>query len=135
MNNTNIIKLRGHHLLCIQGFQNKGYNKSFIDNMASLISFLNENADVNVKIINWDDDICSFCPNLNSDGFCKDFETNQRIKKRDDLSLDFLDLKYGEIYSYLSILSKMFDVLDFDKVDTICNDCEWQNVCLFYSKF
>ncbi len=134
MNKSNIINLRGHHLLCIQGFQNKGYSESFIENMASLINFLNNSNDIYVKILNSSDDICSFCPNLN-EGICKNPETDLNIKKRDNLTLDCLDLKVGNVYSYLNIITKMFDVLDFDKIDTICKECEWQNVCLFYSKF
>lgn len=133
MNNN--IKLRGHHLLCIQGFQNKGYDKAFIENMASLIDFLNDKPDIQIEILNCADDICSFCPNLTKDGVCKNSDSELSIKRRDNLTLDFLGLNVGEIYSYLSILTRMFDVLDFDKVDTICKNCEWQSVCLFYSKF
>lgn len=133
--NTDTVKLRGHHLFCIQGFQNKGYNKSFIENMSSLITFLNETPNVQIEITDSADDICSFCPNLTSESMCKNYDTNLSIKRRDESSLYLLELKIEETYSYLSILTKMFDVLDFDKVDTVCNDCEWQSVCLFYSKF
>lgn len=132
---TDFIKIRGHHLLCMQGFQNKGYSESFIENMASLINFLSDTPDVHVKIVNTADNICSFCPNLTKDGVCENPKSDLSIKKRDNLSIDFLDLKVGEVYSYLEILTKMFDILDFDKVDSICKDCGWQRVCLFYSKF
>ena len=107
LNNIHIIKLRGHHLLCIQGFQNKGYNDYFIENMASLISFLNNTKNVQVKILNSSDDICSFCPNLSKEGLCKDLSSNMSITKRDNLTLDFLGLQAGEIYPYLEILAKI----------------------------
>ena len=103
--------------------------------MASLITFLNDNQDIKIEILDCVDDICSFCPNLTKECVCKNSESELNIKKRDALTIDFLDLKVREVYSYLNILNRISDFLDFGKVDTICKDCEWQHVCLFYSKF
>ena len=35
-----LITLRGHHLLCIQGYQGYGYSEKFTDNMDNIIEDL-----------------------------------------------------------------------------------------------
>lgn len=83
MKENNIIKLRGHHLLCLQGYQGYGYDCKFGKNMTKIHKKLNivttndnddnDNSNTNnknninnIKIIVNDiaDDLCKFCPNL-----------------------------------------------------------------------
>ena len=57
------LTLRGHHLLCLQGFQGYGYDDKFVKNM-SYINNLRKSENTTVSITNKADDICRCCPNL-----------------------------------------------------------------------
>ena len=75
------LKLRGHHLLCLKGFQGYGYDESFVENMI-LINSERKLPQTTVSICECADDICSSCPNL-VDGICEDKTQNERIVSMD----------------------------------------------------
>lgn len=106
MKENNIIKLRGHHLLCLQGYQGYGYDSEFEKNMTKIHKKLNittindndnndytnnknnennKNKNNNIKIIVGDtaDDLCAFCPNL-KEGICAG-NAEISIKNKKDL--------------------------------------------------
>lgn len=123
--------LRGHHLLCLQGFQGYGYDEDFVKNMSE-INRIRKLGDTTVSITNEADDICKACPNL-KDNLCINETQNERI-----ISMD------NEVLSKLNS-SKEHDALDlFEKVEKtfnskenvskICSACMWHKECLFYQK-
>lgn len=84
----NLIYLRGHHFLCLQGYQGYGYDKKFKENMDKIFHQLdikniinnlcNNNNNTNTEIIDktknikeyniiltdYPDDLCIYCPKL-----------------------------------------------------------------------
>ena len=76
------IKLRGHHLLCLQGFQGYGYNDSFVKNM-TYINNLRKSENTTITITNKADYICRCCPNLKND-LCGNEKQNAEIIKMDN---------------------------------------------------
>ena len=83
------IKLRGHHLLCLQGFQGYGYNDSFVKNM-TYINNLRKSENTTITITNKADDICRCCPNLKND-LCGNEKQNAEIIKMDNEILSKID--------------------------------------------
>lgn len=71
MRKANIIYLRAHHLLCLQGYQGYGYDEGFKAKMEDIIDQLANNNNEEYKLIITDsaDDLCKSCPNL-IDGKC-----------------------------------------------------------------
>ena len=69
--------LRGHHLLCLQGFQGYGYDENFVKNMAE-INQSRKLDDTTISITNEADDICKACPNLKNN-LCENNAQNERI--------------------------------------------------------
>lgn len=55
------IALRGHHLLCVFGFQGKGYDQPHADGMAGVLRQL-RNPGARVRIVSGPDAICTACP-------------------------------------------------------------------------
>ena len=76
--------LRGHHLLCLQGFQGYGYDENFVKNMTE-INRQRKLADTTIALTDSPDDICKSCPNL-KDGICENQKQNERIKYQSDLA-------------------------------------------------
>ena len=125
------IKLRGHHLLCLQGFQGYGYNNDFILNMAS-INDLRKSKDCTIILTNTSDDICSSCPNLKNNK-CKNEKQNRIIEKMDDKVLS--QLEYKNKYNALELFNEVsLKFKTLKSVENICKNCKWKEKCLFYKK-
>lgn len=125
------LTLRGHHLLCLQGFQGYGYSEDFVLNMAR-INEMRKSKDTIISLTDECDDICASCPNLN-DNICENEKQNKIIKKMDDEVISKLDInnEYNapELFEKVSI---KFNTLD--SVKNICVGCKWREECLFYNK-
>ena len=125
------LKLRGHHLLCLKGFQGYGYDENFTKNMTYINSIRKINT-TEVSIVNGPDDICMSCPNLKND-ICENELQNEQIIKMDNEVLKKLDFtkKYNSVELFEKI-DKLFSTEE--SVNKICFDCKWSEKCLFYQK-
>ncbi len=123
--------LRGHHLLCLKGFQGYGYDETFIENMIDINS-KRKLSSTSVKLTNSCDDICKACPKLEN-GLCENEIQNRRIVEMDDEVLKKIDAskEYGAV--------ELFEMIDStfnskESVSEICSNCMWHEKCLFYQK-
>lgn len=125
------IKLRGHHLLCLLGFQGYGYSEDFVFNMTQ-INEKRKSKDCIITLTNEADDICSSCPNL-KDNICENEKQNEIIVKMDNEILSHFDSKrkYNSLELFKEVSVK-FNTLK--SVENVCNNCKWENECLFYKK-
>lgn len=125
------LQLRGHHLLCLKGFQGYGYDEDFTRNMTEINS-LRKSKNTTVTLLNSPDDICKACPNLN-DGICKDEQQNRRIVAMDNEVLKKLDgSKEYDCAELFEMIDEIFT--SRQSVSEICSNCMWHDKCLFYQK-
>ena len=123
------VKLRGHHLLCLQGFQGYGYDDNFVKNMI-YINNLRKSENTIISITNTPDDICKCCPNLKN-GICKDKKQNAEIIKMDEEIISKIDTT--KEYGALNLFNEIRNIFNTKKsVKCICSDCSWHEECLFY---
>lgn len=123
--------LRGHHLLCLKGFQGYGYDKSFTENMID-VNFKRKQKGATVKLIAEPDDICSSCPNL-KDNICENELQNNNIIRMDLEVLKQFDSK--KEYDSIELFEKIDDIFNSaESVSEICSNCMWHEKCLFYQK-
>ena len=73
------VRIRGHTLLCLQGFRGEGYSAGFIENMTELHRDLNENPDRWVEVVEAPDAFCAACPHLVAD---KQQDPQERVNKQ-----------------------------------------------------
>ena len=134
-NGSKFISIRAHHLLCIQGFQGYGYDQDFIDNLAEVIEKIKSKPELNIKIIDECDDICSVCPHNRSGECRKEPDSNIKIKEMDNNVLNTLGLEDGseltarDIFEFVNKRYK-----SRKEVEKICGDCDWVNECLWFQK-
>ena len=125
------LSLRGHHLLCLKGFQGYGYDENFTKNMTEVNS-LRKQPQTTISLTNSPDDICKACPNLNN-GLCKDQWHDKNIVQMDDEVLKKLDIsKEYDSIELFEIIDSIFDTKE--RVSKICFNCFWHEKCLFYQK-
>lgn len=126
------ILIRAHHLLCIQGFQGKGYSSEFLKNMDYLIKILDKKTSI-VKVIDEPDSICSYCPHLKENVCFESDNSEKRIKLMDNITLQIIGLECGQTYPYHEIVDKIKNI-SFSQLSEICGYCQWRDFCLLYSK-
>ncbi len=125
------IVLRGHHLLCLKGFQGYGYNEDFVENM-TYINNRRKQPDSIIEITDSADDICKSCPNLKN-GQCENKTQNEQIITMDRKVLKHFDST--EEYDSTELFEKIDEIFDTkESVSKICSDCKWIEQCLFYQK-
>ena len=123
--------LRGHHLLCLKGFQGYGYSKDFTENMNE-INFQRKSEYTTVKLTDAPDDICKACPNL-KEGFCQNESENEKIIKMDREVLKKFDA--SKEYESIELFEEIDEIYNTkESVSKICFNCIWHDKCLFYQK-
>ncbi len=126
MKEKNEIKLRGHHLVCLNFFSGEGYDEEFITNLTKVVYEL-ENG-VSIRIITGGDDICKKCPNLKENKCYYKEDSDEGIRKMDKVALELLELKKNKKIRWYDIKLKIPGVLPEWK-NLFCNSCEWKYVC------
>ena len=104
MDVSDTIKIRAHHLLCMQGFQGYGYSQNFITNMAQVIKDL-KSPNQQIEIISECDVICSHCPHKKK-GVCENNPGSAvKLENMDRQILKKLGLRKGERIKARDILT------------------------------
>jgi hypothetical protein len=125
------LTLRGHHLLCLKGFQGYGYDENFVENMADVNSKRKLN-ETTISLTSKADDLCACCPNLKN-GLCENEQQNKIIAGMDGEVLKKLDS--SKEYNSIELFKKVDELFDTkESVSKICFNCKWSEKCLFYQK-
>jgi len=128
------IKIRAHHLLCLQGFQGKGYDKEYIKNMTRLVSIIQQDSQsILLELTDNTDDFCAACPHSFGEFCAKDETADDRMKARDHAVFKKLAIKNHEINTaayFIELANKKF-ITQSDAKDS-CVDCEWKKDCLWF---
>lgn len=123
--------LRGHHLLCLKGFQGYGYDGYFVENMIKVNSIRKDDTTI-VSLTDEADDLCAHCPNL-KDGLCDNELHNETIRKMDNEVLKKLDP--SKEYNSIELFNEIDEIFNSEEsVSKICFNCLWHEKCLFYQK-
>lgn len=123
------MKIRGHHLLCMEGFQGYGYSGEFTENMAEVVDEYKSNSEV--EVIQGVDVICQFCP-FQVEGECK--------KVKDVMAFDLevlkvLGLNPGDRMRREEVAPIIWTMRAINGVMAeYCQKCEWKVVCALQAK-
>ncbi len=118
------IKLRPHHILCVQKYIGYGYNEEFTDHMDRISDSLNRGGEI--VLHEGCDDICSKCPH-NREGRCISLE---KVERMDGEVLKVCGFLYGDRIDWNKAgpiaREKIFETGEFSR---ICGDCQWYEIC------
>ncbi|MCL2854790.1 MAG: DUF1284 domain-containing protein [Defluviitaleaceae bacterium] len=115
------MRLRPHHLLCIQGYEGKGYSEEFVKNMDDVVQLLSKDRDAMVDIVFSTDDICCKCPLMLGCDLC---QTNDKVKAMDSKVIEYFGLK-EKSYMYHKLIDGIKEKMTAEMMDDICGDCSW----------
>jgi hypothetical protein len=126
------LKIRAHHLCCIQGFQGYGYSSVFVANLRAVTSDIKTYPSRPLKLVSECDIICVSCPGKR-ECTAQESTVSRRIRNMDLVVMEKLKIKEGTIMEadeafrlINSQLSKASDIED------VCGTCKWRQKCLWY---
>ena len=123
---TDTVKLRPHHLLCLQFFIGFGYSDEFSVNTTRVLTLLESPDAPQVILVNGADDICASCPRDNA-GVCTDIDT---IEALDAFTLATTKLKIGDRGTFTDFCNIAFDkAIKNGKYRMVCKRCVWFDTC------
>lgn len=123
-----MLRLRGHHLLCLHGFRGRGYSLDFIENMQTIRDRLIESPELQVEVLISPDMICESCPNL-SDNKCigAGEGSEAHISAKDAFVLSSLSLEAGAVVSAGQLFAETANAFCTGLAD-VCSKCEWHGL-------
>lgn len=118
--------LRGHHLLCVHGFQGFGYSPSFIQKMEEIVSEVrNEQLHFPIRVVTELDDACSACPHRR-DGYCGAGEGSEKhVMGMDRKVIAHLGLEAGKTYSKKELIARTIERVKPEDLELLCDGCSW----------
>ncbi|HEU4686102.1 MAG TPA: DUF1284 domain-containing protein [Nitrospira sp.] len=120
------LRLRGHTLLCLQGFRGEGYSPGFVRNMADVHRFLNHHPDAWIEVIDSPDSICAACPHQAASGCTlNDDRSEEEMKRQDGVVLERLGLQPGSRLRWREILDRIRRSVRGDDLPALCGTCRW----------
>ena len=127
------LRIRGHHLLCMQGFQGYGYNHDFAVHMQEVVDFIMKKPSCDLELIAECDELCSQCPNRDGKICSKDPRAEENIQRMDLLVLEKLGIPEGSKIQARKILEHVNNVFKTRKnAMEVCRNCLWLDQCLWF---
>jgi hypothetical protein len=128
-----VVKIRGHHLLCFQGFQGYGYDQNFVDGLWQLVNEYQKNPNLYFETTLDTDVICAPCPHRD-DLLCrKSPDADLHMKAIDQTVLDKLNLPVGHTAKAHDLMAHVNETLKTRaSVADVCGTCPWQESCKWH---
>lgn len=122
-----VVRLRGHHLICLHFFRGEGYTPEFVRNLRGVMARLGDGDGAGV-VVEGADDVCRACGYL-VDGLCaNEVSGEEKIRRLDALALDLLGLAPGDGFSFATLAEGLAPVLGGWRASA-CRGCTWESAC------
>ena len=130
-----VLRLRPHHLLCLQTFTGRGYSEEFVRHMTLVKRQLTRDPRTAIELVSGVDDLCAHCPN-NVDGQCTsdnpalfDSKVSRKLYSSGLISPDAVSKDHP---GKQPVLTGIPDALEISSsvLEECCPGCEWIELCL-----
>jgi hypothetical protein len=123
---TPLLKLRGHHLICLHFFKGEGYSPEFVTNLRKILK--RAEAGEIIEVYSGADDVCKMCPYLKLEMcfYAKDAESG--IREMDRRAIELLGLKDQQRVKWIDIKGKIPEIFP-EWAREYCKVCNWKKVC------
>lgn len=117
-----MIRLRGHHLLCLLGFQGMGYSPEFVAHMTDVHQHLRNSPDTEILLVAGPDDLCERFPD-DQPNHCKD----ANIDERDRSVLQKIGVQAGDKVTWRDLQQRIKGRLEPRDIPNLCSTCPWRS--------
>lgn len=119
------LKLRPHHLLCLQKYTGHGYNETFTSQMNDVIHILQKDPDTKIELVKGRDLLCCACPN-DHESIC---QSEEKVCFMDEKVIQICQMYYGETGPWSRLSKEAAGIFLPGVFDTVCGACEWNQLC------
>ena len=117
------VSLRGHHLLCVQGFKGVGYSRRFVEGVWSLWEAIQDPESV-IQLVSGCDSACGYCEHQGEDD-CAHPSFGKMVSAQDRKVLVLLGLEGRTEVSAGELRASIGRKLKSDLLAEICGNCPW----------
>jgi len=121
-----LIRLRGHHLICLHFFSGEGFAPEFIENLSEIIK--KAEAGQTVSVCSGPDDVCNKCSYLDAAVCLYTQDADAETSKMDRAALELLNTKAGEEIKWPDMKEKIPGIFAVWP-EQYCTGCDWKRVC------
>lgn len=123
---TSPVRLRGHHLICLNFFKGEGYSPDFVANLRNVLE--RAEAGEQIELCEGADDICSACPSLQEKRCLYGEDSEKEIRKMDRAAIELLRIQPGVKISWPKIKERIPEIF-VSWAEKFCRECDWSVVC------
>ena len=120
-----MVRLRGHHLICLHFFRGEGYEDIFIEN---LMNVMERTETEDIEVCEAADAICEKCPYVKDSECLYDEHADDEIRKMDKAALRLLGMDTYARVKWQKIKEKIPEIFGLWHGDH-CNECDWKQAC------
>jgi len=121
-----VVRLRGHHLVCLHFFLGEGYKPEFVLNLKEILKRAEAGEDI--EILAGADDVCRECPYLEDTICIYDKNADDEIKEMDNTAIELLGLRNKGHVIWTDIKKKISGIFERWAI-RYCESCDWRSVC------
>ena len=120
------MRLRPHHLLCVQKFVGHGYDEKFVRHLAGVVARLAAQPETRITLTQGCDDVCAHCPNRVKSR-CVSME---KVDRMDSCVLEICGLGAGESGTWAALAQRAKErILGAGAFEVVCAGCQWFALC------
>jgi len=124
-----MLRIRGHHLLCIVGFRGHGYNSAFVENMQRVADAVRGQPELRLTVCEACDDICAACPHTENSACQKHNGSQDSTRKMDRAVLSKIGMRRGETAPVNEVYRRIAGRISVEDIsETLCTECEWRSL-------
>lgn len=127
-----IVKLRGHHLVCLHFFKGEGYSLEYVENLREVLE--KAEAGAVIKVSSGADDVCRMCPNLKGELCAYTEGAEAGIREMDGAALALIGTGSREEIFWSDVWEKLPDIIP-QWSRKYCVGCGWGRICKKLEKF
>jgi len=121
-----LIRLRGHHLICLHFFSGEGFTPEYIATLSEIIK--KAEAGQTVSVCSGPDDVCNKCSYLDAATCLYTQDADAETRAMDQVALKLLNTKTGEETKWRDMKEKVPGIFAVWS-GQYCNGCDWKPVC------
>ncbi|NWF76442.1 MAG: DUF1284 domain-containing protein [Nitrospirae bacterium] len=127
-----MIKLRGHHLICLHFFHGEGYNSKFVENLRLIIK--SAETGEKIEICTEADDVCRICPYMKDNMCFYNKDAEPEIIEMDRKAVKLLGFRIKEQVKWIDIKEKIPEIFK-EWWKEYCKKCDWRWACEYEENF
>ncbi|MDF1542886.1 MAG: DUF1284 domain-containing protein [Anaerosomatales bacterium] len=120
------LRIRGHHLICLQYFHGQGYSPEFAHHLFTIVDRFTR-GEKGVAVVG-PDDVCIACPSYALEQCAQEPESEHAIRVLDALALEMLELDEGQEFEWGVATLSVQRIIERWRA-LACEGCGWEEQC------